>query len=196
MQDIRYCEYIGKTDDCEKLNVLISHLTGEAKDTFRILHVKDPEFDSVISALFCADRTGFTLSKGRAVWHKTDVWWDMQTICHTSPKYRQIYWLIRTWFGQNCHRGTDHFRIKEPYHDGSTNLNRHTLSVRFGFCRYERNLSVPPEPRGSIKRVCWFLSWQITRSRPNRTEKPRSFIKIKANGGEMRCSSCDRNCFL
>ena len=71
-----------------------------------------------------------------------------------------------------------------------------TLSVRFGFCRYERNLSVPPEPRGSIKRVCWFLSWQITRSRPNRTEKPRSFIKIKANGGEMRCSSCDRYCFL
>ena len=45
----RYCEYIGQTDDCEKLNVLISHLTGEAKDTFR--NVKDPEFDSVISAL-------------------------------------------------------------------------------------------------------------------------------------------------
>ena len=45
----RYCEYVGQTDDCEKLNVLISHLTGEAKDTFR--NVKDPEFDSVISAL-------------------------------------------------------------------------------------------------------------------------------------------------
>ena len=75
-------------------------------------------------------------------------------------------------------------------------ISRHTLSVRFGFCRYERSLSVPPEPRGSIKRVCWFLSWQITRSRPNRAEKPRSFVKIKANGGEMRCSSCDRYCFL
>ena len=49
MSDTRYCEYIGQTDDCEKLNVLISHLTGEAKDTFR--NVKDPEFDSVISAL-------------------------------------------------------------------------------------------------------------------------------------------------
>ena len=45
----RYCEYVGQTDDCEKLNLLISHLTGEAKDTFR--NVKDPEFDSVISAL-------------------------------------------------------------------------------------------------------------------------------------------------
>ena len=33
----------------KNLNVLISHLTGEAKDTFR--NVKDPEFDSVISAL-------------------------------------------------------------------------------------------------------------------------------------------------
>ena len=37
-----------------------------------------------------------------------------------------------------------------------------TLSVRFGFCRYERSLSVPPEPGGSIKRVCWYiLTWAV-----------------------------------
>ena len=38
----------------------------------------------------------------------------------------------------------------------------YTLSVRFGFCRYERSLSVPPEPSGSLKRVCWYIrTWAV-----------------------------------
>ena len=44
-----YCEYLGKDQDSEKLSVLKSHLTGEAKIVFRL--VKDPNFENVISAL-------------------------------------------------------------------------------------------------------------------------------------------------
>ena len=46
---IRYCELLGKTKEEEKLSVLISHLTGEAKDVFRLINT--PTFDSVIKAL-------------------------------------------------------------------------------------------------------------------------------------------------
>ena len=43
-----YCEYLGK-DDSERLGLLRTHLTGEAKDVFRL--VETPTFDSVVSAL-------------------------------------------------------------------------------------------------------------------------------------------------
>ena len=43
------CEYLGKDEDSEKLSVLTSHLTGEAKIVFRL--VKNPNYESVISAL-------------------------------------------------------------------------------------------------------------------------------------------------
>ena len=45
----RYCDGLGKTDDDEKLSVLFSQLTGEAREVFR--SVTNPTFDSVISAL-------------------------------------------------------------------------------------------------------------------------------------------------
>ena len=45
----RYCDGIGKTHDDEKLSVLFSQLTGEAREVFR--SVTNPTFDSVISAL-------------------------------------------------------------------------------------------------------------------------------------------------
>ena len=44
-----YCEYLGKDTDSEKLGLLRTHLTGEAKDVFRL--VENPTVDSVISAL-------------------------------------------------------------------------------------------------------------------------------------------------
>ena len=43
-----YREYLGK-DDSERLGLLRTHLTGEAKDVFRL--VENPTFDSVVSAL-------------------------------------------------------------------------------------------------------------------------------------------------
>ena len=43
-----YCEYLGK-DDSERLGLLRTLLTGEAKDVFRL--VENPTFDSVVSAL-------------------------------------------------------------------------------------------------------------------------------------------------
>ena len=39
----RYCEHLGKEEDADKLNVLVSHITGEAKDVFRL--VKSQTFD-------------------------------------------------------------------------------------------------------------------------------------------------------
>ena len=44
-----YCEYLGKDTDSEKLGLLRTHLTGEAKDVFQL--VENPTVDSVISAL-------------------------------------------------------------------------------------------------------------------------------------------------
>ena len=44
-----YCHWLDKVDNDDKLSVLFSHLTGEAKDVFRL--IKEPTFDSVIEAL-------------------------------------------------------------------------------------------------------------------------------------------------
>ena len=44
-----YCEYLWKDTDSEKLGLSRTHLTGEAKDVFRL--VENPTVDSAISAL-------------------------------------------------------------------------------------------------------------------------------------------------
>ena len=41
-----YCRWLGKSDDDDKLCVLVSNLTGEAKDVYRL--VKDQTFDNVV----------------------------------------------------------------------------------------------------------------------------------------------------
>ena len=59
-----YCEYLGK-DDSERLCLLRTHLTGEAKDVFRL--VENPTFDSVVSALeICFAPTEHALRRVKA----------------------------------------------------------------------------------------------------------------------------------